>query len=99
MILDARRRSIAAVVLGAAGSILSVWGFIGGIDAALTGSGSGPGFFVALFFAGISCSVVAIVLAIVGIATRSYRALSWTAGALGVLPFVGIVAVAIAARA
>ena len=55
-----KKGSVAAIILAIAGAGLMVWGFLAGIDAALTPGGTGSGPFQVIFF--IGAALVLIVL-------------------------------------
>lgn len=90
-------RAAIALLLAVLGMVLTVWGFLAGINAALDGSGSGPGAYVAMFLVGLLASVAAMVLAVLGLIAGTSRLLSGVALALALLPGVGMFVVATAA--
>lgn len=83
---------------GIAGIALVSWGFVGGIGAALDGSGNGAGAFVAIFFLGALLVLCTIVAAVLGLTGPGHRVLWSIALALGLLPVVAVIVVAINAR-
>ena len=74
------------------------WGFLAGIDAALSGSGSGSGPFVALFVLGAVLVIGTVVSAVLGLFSRGHRVLWSVALALGLLPVVAVIVLAVNAR-
>lgn len=91
-------RGVIALVAAIVGTVLMVWGFLAGIDAALDGSGSGPGGFVALFFIGAALVLVAIVVAVIRLIRGGSRALSWATIAVALLPIVAVLVLLVRAR-
>jgi len=74
------------------------WGFLAGIDAALSGSGSGSGPFVALFVLGAVLVIGTVVSAVLGLFSRGHRVLWSIALVLGLLPVVAVIVLAVNAR-
>ena len=82
-------------VLGLIGAVvgfaLMAWGFMAGIDAALSGSGSGPGVYVWIFFGGAAVVLAALVLAFYHLARHRLRVLSWVTIVLCAIPGIAII--------
>ena len=83
-----------AVILG---GVLTVVGFLGGIDAALNGSGSGAGLYTGLFIVGAVLIVAGLVFAIVRLVQRRTRVLSVVTIVLALVPVIGAVVLRLAA--
>jgi hypothetical protein len=77
---------------------LMFWSFVAGIQAALDGSGSGPGGWVALFFASALVAIATMGFALVGVIRAQRKALWIIAFCVSLLPLAGIVAAVIASR-
>ena|SRR5687768_16310097 len=79
------------------GMILTVVGFLGGIDAALNGSGSGAAFYTTIFFVGGVLALAGLVFAIVRLVQRRNLVLSIITIVLALLPVVAVFALRFAA--
>lgn len=93
-----RTRPLIGIALAIAGISLMSWGFVAGIDAALDGSGSGPGFFVAVFFAGAALVITTAVLAVIGLSRGEHRGLWLGSLVLSALPAVAVIVLVVRAR-
>ena len=93
-----RTRPLIGIAIAIAGISLMSWGFVAGIDAALDASGSGPGFFVAVFFAGAALVITTAVLAVIGLSRGEHRGLWIGSLALSALPAVAILVLVVQAR-
>ncbi|MET4782563.1 hypothetical protein [Glaciihabitans sp. UYNi722] len=82
--------AITALLLAVVGAATGYWGFVSGIDYALTGSG-GPGPSIIVFFVGAGLSVAAVVLAIIGLVLSSRKALPTVALVIGLLPIAALI--------
>lgn len=91
-------RAVLAIVLAVAGLLATFVAFFFGIDAALTGSGSGPGLFVVLLVGGLLASTAALVLALIGVIGGKRRVLSTAALLIALVPGAGILALVLATR-
>lgn len=91
-------RPLLGIALAIAGIALMSWGFVAGIDAALDSSGSGPGFFVAVFFAGAALVITTAVIAIIGLSRGEHRGLWASSVVLSALPAVAIIVLLVRAR-
>ncbi|MET3769163.1 hypothetical protein ABIB15_001851 [Marisediminicola sp. UYEF4] len=91
-------RPLLGIALAIAGISLMSWGFVAGIDAALDASGSGPGFFVAVFFAGAALVITTAVLATIGLSRGEHRGLWAGSLVLSALPAVAIIVLLVRAR-
>lgn len=91
-------RGVIGVVAVIAGIALLVWGFLGGIDSALNGGGSGasPIFFV-MFFVGAFLVLAALILAIVRLVQGRNRGLAILTIVLAIIPIAGVIALRAAA--
>ncbi len=85
---------LVAVVLGA---ILTVVGFLGGIDAALNGSGGGAAFYTGLFIFGGLLVLAGIVFAIVRLVQGRNRVLAVVTLVIALLPVIGVIVLRVAA--
>ena len=85
---------LVAVLLG---GILSVVGFLGGIDAALNGSGNGAALYTGLFILGGVLVLAGIVFAIVRLVQGRNRLLAAVTLVIGLLPVIGVIVLRIAA--
>jgi hypothetical protein len=74
------------------------WGFLAGIDAALSGSGSGAGPYIALFVLGAVMVIGTVVSAVLGLFSRDHRVLWSISLVLGLLPVIAVVVLAVNAR-
>ena len=92
------RAPLLTIVVGVVGIGLVSWGFLAGIDAALSGSGSGTGPFIALFVLGAVLVIGTVVSAVLGLFTAGHRVLWSIALVLGLLPVFAVVVLAINAR-
>jgi ABC-type Na+ efflux pump permease subunit len=90
--------AILSLVLAVAGAGLAFGGFVSGIDAALNGSGSGPGASIIIFFVGSAVLVAALVLAIVALVRSHAKALPIVAISVGLLPIAALIVIALANR-
>ena len=90
-------RGVIALLLAALGIVLTVGGFLAGINAGLDGSGSG--FYVALFLVGLVASVAALVLAVVGLIIGTSRVLCGVALAIALLPGLAMFALVLVVNA
>lgn len=93
-----RTRPLIGIALAILGISLMLWGFVAGIDAALDGSGSGPGFFVAVFFAGAALVITTAVFAVLGLTRGEHRGLWVGALVLSALPAAGIILLVLRAQ-
>ena len=93
-----RTRPLVGISLAILGISLMLWGFVAGIDAALDGGGSGPGFFVAVFFAGAALVITTAVLAVIGLTRGEHRGLWVGALVLSAVPAVGVILLVVRAR-
>jgi hypothetical protein len=83
-----------AVILG---GILTVVGFLGGIDAALNGSGGGAALFTVLFFLGGALVLVGLVIGVVCLVRGRRRVLAVVTIVLALLPVIGAIVLRVAA--
>jgi hypothetical protein len=85
---------LAAVILG---GILTVVGFLGGIDAALNGSGNGTALYTILFFAGGVLVLAGLIIGVVCLIRGRNRVLSVVTIVLALLPVIGAIVLRLAA--
>ena len=85
-----------AVIVGGA---LTVVGFLGGIDAALNGSGNGAVLYTILFFVGGVLVLAGLIFAIVRLVQRRNRVLSVVTIVLALLPVIAAIMLRVAAVA
>ena len=83
-----------AVILG---GILTVVGFLGGIDAALNGSGGGAALYTGIFIVGGLLVVGGLIFAIVCLVKGRARVVSVVTIVLGLLPVIGAIVLRVAA--
>jgi hypothetical protein len=79
------------------GGILTVVGFLGGIDAALSGSGNGAALYTGLFILGGLLVIAGLILAIVRLVKGRNRVLSVVTIVLALLPVIAAILLRIAA--
>jgi uncharacterized membrane protein HdeD (DUF308 family) len=92
------RAPLLTILTGVIAIALVSWGFLAGIDAALSGSGSGAGPFIALFVLGAVMVIATVVSAVLGLFSRDHRVLWSIALVLGLLPVIAVVVLAVNAR-
>ena len=85
---------LVAVILG---GILTVVGFLGGIDAALNGSGNGALLFTILFFVGGVLVLAGLIIGIVCHIRGRHRVLSVVTIVLALLPVIAAIVLRVAA--
>ena len=85
---------LVAVILG---GILTVVGFLGGIDAALNGSGNGAVLYTVLFFLGGLLVLAGLIIGVVCLIRGKHRVLSVVTIVLALLPVIGAVVLRLAA--
>jgi hypothetical protein len=91
-------RGVPALIAAIVGTGLLVWGFLGGINSALDGSGSGasPLFYV-LFVVGAVLVLAALVLSIVRLVQGRNRALAAVTLVVCLLPIIAVIVLRVAA--
>lgn len=92
------RAPLLTILLGIVAIGLVVWGFLAGIDAALSGAGSGTGPYIALFVVGAVLVIATVVTAVLGLFSAGHRVLWSIALVLGLLPVIAVVVLAVNAR-
>jgi uncharacterized membrane protein HdeD (DUF308 family) len=92
------RAPLLTILAGVIAIGLVSWGFLAGIDAALSGSGGGAGPFIALFVLGAVMVISTVVSAVLGLFSRAHRVLWSIALVLGLLPVIAVVVLAVNAR-
>jgi uncharacterized membrane protein HdeD (DUF308 family) len=92
------RGPLLTILVGFLGIGAVSWGFLAGIDAALSGSEGGTGPFIALFVLGAILVIATVVSAVLGLFSRSHRVLWSIALVLGLLPVITVVVLAVNAR-
>jgi uncharacterized membrane protein HdeD (DUF308 family) len=92
------RAPLLTILAGIIAIGLVSWGFLAGIDAALSGSGSGAGPYIALFVLGAVMVIGTVVSAVLGLFSREHRVLWSIALLLGLLPVIAVVVLAVNAR-
>ena len=92
------RAPLLTIVAGMLGIAGVSWGFLAGIDAALSGNGNGAGPFIALFVLGAVLVIGTVVSAVLGFFSRGHRVLWSIALVLGLLPVVAVIVLAVNAR-
>jgi uncharacterized membrane protein HdeD (DUF308 family) len=92
------RGPLLTILVGILGIGAVSWGFLAGIDAALSGSEGGTGPFIALFVLGAILVIATVVSAVLGLFSHSHRVLWSIALALGLLPVIAVVVLAVNAR-
>lgn len=91
-------RGIITLLNALVGMGLMAWGFLGGIDSALNGGGSGASpVFSVLFFIGAILVLVALIVSIIRLAKGLTRALSVVTILVCLLPVVGVIVLRLAA--
>jgi hypothetical protein len=88
---------VLALVAVIAGGILTVVGFLGGIDAALNGSGNGAALFTILFFLGGVLVLAGLITGIVCLVRGKHRVISVVTIVLALLPLIGALVLRLAA--
>ena len=86
--------ALLAVILG---GILTVVGFLGGIDAALNGSGNGTVLFTILFFLGGVLVLAGLITGVVCLVRGKHRVLAVVTIVLALLPIIGAIVLRLAA--
>jgi hypothetical protein len=92
------RAPLLTILAGLLGIGAVSWGFLAGIDAALSGSTGGTGPFIALFVLGAVLVIGTVVSAVLGMFSRGHRVLWSIALILGLVPVIAVVVLAITAR-
>lgn len=91
-------RGVPALLAAIVGTGLMAWGFLGGIDSALNGSGSGASpVFVVLFGVGALLVLAALVMSVVRLVRGGSRVLAAVTLVVCLLPIVAIVVLRVAA--
>ena len=96
----AAKRSVAPVLGLLAvivGGILTVVGFLGGIDAALNGSGNGAVLYTVLFFLGGLLVLAGLITGVVCLIRGKHRVLAVVTIVLALLPVIGAIVLRLAA--
>jgi hypothetical protein len=88
---------VLALLAVIAGGILTVVGFLGGIDAALNGSGNGAVLFTVLFFLGGVLVLAGLITGIVCLVRGKHRVLAVVTIVLALLPIIGAIVLRLAA--
>lgn len=86
------------IVAGLVGIVLVSWGFVAGIDSALSGMGSGSGLFVGLFVLGAIIVIGTVIASVLGLAVAGHRGLWAIALLLGITPVVAVIVIATISR-
>jgi hypothetical protein len=92
------RLAILALVLSVVGAAVGYFGFVSGIDYALSGSGHGPGSSIIIFFAGTALSIAAVVLAVLGLLRSHSKIVPVVALAVGLIPIATLIVIVLAFR-
>jgi hypothetical protein len=88
---------VLALLAVIAGGILTVVGFLGGIDAALNGSGNGAALFTVLFFLGGVLVLAGLITGIVCLVRGKHRVIAGVTIVLALLPLIGAIVLRLAA--
>jgi hypothetical protein len=92
------RLAILALVLSVVGAAVGYFGFVSGIDYALSGSGHGPGSSIIIFFVGAALAIAAVVLAVLGLLRSHSKIVPVVALAVGLIPIAALIVIVLAFR-
>jgi hypothetical protein len=80
------------------GIVLVSWGFVAGIDSALSGMGGSNVLFVGLFVLGAIVVIGTVIASVLGLAVAGHRVLWAIALLLGILPIIAVIVIATVSR-
>lgn len=92
------RLSSSALVLAIVGSACGYFGFVSGIDRALSSTGAGLGTSIFIFFAGVTLAVTGVVLAVFELLRSRRKTISVIALVVGLLPIAGLLVIVLGER-
>ena len=92
------RRSTAALMLAVIGSASGYYGFVSGIDRALSSTAAGLGASIFIFFAGVILAILGVVLAVVELLRSRRKTIPVSALIVGLLPIAGLIVIVLGVR-